>query len=106
MTDDTVLEVRGLTKHFRAVGEGSLFRPVYNEVVRNVSFSLRRGETFGLVGESGCGKSTVAKLIMGLERPTAGEIFFGAGASTAFPSPGAAPCGPGCRWCFRTAAPA
>ena len=78
MTNNTVLEVRGLTKHFRAVGEGSLFRPVYNEVVRNVSFCLRRGETFGLVGESGCGKSTVARLIMGLEKPTAGEIFFGA----------------------------
>lgn len=76
MTNNTVLEVRGLTKHFRAVGEGSLLRPVYAEVVRNVSFQLRKGETFGLVGESGCGKSTVAKLILGLEKPTAGEIFF------------------------------
>ena len=76
MTNDTVLEVRGLRKRFRAVGEGSLLHPVYAEVVRNVSFQLRRGETFGLVGESGCGKSTVAKLVMGLEKPTSGEIYF------------------------------
>ena len=76
MTNDTVLEVRDLRKRFRAVGEGSLLHPVYAEVVRNVSFQLRRGETFGLVGESGCGKSTVAKLVMGLEKPTSGEIYF------------------------------
>src|SRR5215471_13465229 len=44
--------------------------------VDGVSFSIARGETFGLVGESGCGKSTVARLIVGLYRPTRGEIRY------------------------------
>jgi peptide/nickel transport system ATP-binding protein len=46
------------------------------KAVDGISFSMRRGETFGLVGESGCGKSTVARLIVGLYRPTAGRIVF------------------------------
>ena len=46
------------------------------KAVDGISFSMRRGETFGLVGESGCGKSTVARLIVGLHRPTAGRIVF------------------------------
>src|SRR5260370_18824447 len=41
-----------------------------------VSFTVRRGETFSLVGESGCGKSTVARLVVGLYRPTAGRVLF------------------------------
>jgi peptide/nickel transport system ATP-binding protein len=44
--------------------------------VNGVSFAIRRGETFGLVGESGCGKSTVARLIVGLAAPTRGSVFF------------------------------
>ncbi|MDR3230791.1 MAG: ATP-binding cassette domain-containing protein, partial [Synergistaceae bacterium] len=46
------------------------------KAVRGVSFDLRRGEAFGLVGESGCGKSTVARAIMGIYTPTSGEIYF------------------------------
>jgi oligopeptide/dipeptide ABC transporter ATP-binding protein len=45
--------------------------------VDGVSFEIRRGETLGLVGESGCGKSTVARLILRLVEPTAGEVYFG-----------------------------
>ncbi|MDE3055995.1 MAG: ABC transporter ATP-binding protein [Verrucomicrobiota bacterium] len=45
--------------------------------VRNVSFTIHRGEIFSLVGENGCGKSTLAKLLLGLLSPTEGEIFFG-----------------------------
>src|SRR5262249_56497759 len=45
--------------------------------VARVSFDMRRGETFGLVGESGCGKTTIGRLIVGLEKATAGMISFG-----------------------------
>jgi oligopeptide/dipeptide ABC transporter ATP-binding protein len=68
-----VLEVRGLKKHF-AVRRGMLTSAkVY--AVDGVSFSIKAGETLGLVGESGCGKSTAGKLILKLIEPTAGEIL-------------------------------
>ena len=70
-----VLEVRGLTKHFPMRAR---FRK-RNAVVRaveDVSFSIHPGETLGLVGESGCGKTTVGRLILRLDQPTSGEIFF------------------------------
>jgi oligopeptide/dipeptide ABC transporter ATP-binding protein len=65
-----LLEIRNLTKRF-AVRGGGIVR-----AVENVSFSIGRGETFALVGESGCGKTTVTKLVLGLEKPTSGEILF------------------------------
>ena len=70
-----VLEVRNLKKHF-PVRRGFFGRhtgPVH--AVDGVSFALRSGETLGLVGESGCGKSTTGKMIMRLIEPTAGEIY-------------------------------
>jgi oligopeptide/dipeptide ABC transporter ATP-binding protein len=60
-----LLEVRDLSKHFGAV-----------QAVDGVSFSIRRGETFGLVGESGCGKSTTGRLVIRLIEPSAGAILF------------------------------
>jgi oligopeptide transport system ATP-binding protein len=71
-----MLDVRGLTKHF-SVGGGPF--GLGDEVVRavdGVSFSIGRGETFGLVGESGCGKTTVGRCILRLVEPTAGEVVF------------------------------
>ena len=69
-----VLEVRNLKKHF-AVRQGLLSRRVATvHAVDGVSFAIRHGETLGLVGESGCGKSTAGKLILKLIEPTAGEI--------------------------------
>jgi peptide/nickel transport system ATP-binding protein len=71
-----LLEVRGLTKHF-PVRSGVLLRRVGSvHAVDDVSFSLGRGETLGLVGESGCGKSTVGKTLLRLLEPSAGSIFF------------------------------
>ena len=74
MSEKALLEIRGLSKYYRVTGENSLFAKTF-PAVQDVSLSIRPGETFGIVGESGCGKSTVAKLIMCLEKPTAGEIF-------------------------------
>jgi len=71
----SVLEVRNLKKHF-PVRRGLFGRQtgtVY--AVDGIAFSLRAGETLGLVGESGCGKSTAGKMILKLIEPTAGEIF-------------------------------
>lgn len=72
-----LLEVRGLRKLF-PVTEGILMRRAIGEVraVDGVTFTIRRGETLGLVGESGCGKTTTGRCILLLERPTAGEIFY------------------------------
>jgi oligopeptide transport system ATP-binding protein len=73
---DVLLEVRGLVKHF-TVG-GGIFggRAGTVRAVDGVSFALRRGETLGLVGESGCGKTTTGRCILQLERPTSGQVIF------------------------------
>lgn len=72
-----VLEVRDLVKHF-PLGRGLTFKRQKGTVraVDGVSFVLHEGETLGLVGESGCGKSTVARTILRLEEPTAGTALF------------------------------
>jgi oligopeptide/dipeptide ABC transporter ATP-binding protein len=76
MTEAPILEVRNLVKHF-PIG-GGLFggEAAVIKAVDGVSFSIRRGETLGLVGESGCGKTTTGRCILQLERPTSGEIIF------------------------------
>jgi oligopeptide/dipeptide ABC transporter ATP-binding protein len=71
-----VLEAAGLTKHFHAKrgifgGERGVIR-----AVDGISFSIDPGRTLGVVGESGCGKTTTARLVLGLEDPTAGTIRF------------------------------
>jgi oligopeptide/dipeptide ABC transporter ATP-binding protein len=73
---ETLLDVRHLVKHF-TVG-GGLFGGTLGLVraVDDVSFAIRRGETLGLVGESGCGKTTTGRCILQLERPTSGQVIF------------------------------
>ena len=74
---ENILEVRNLVKYF-PVGGGGIFGKTVGWVraVDGVSFSIRRGETLGLVGESGCGKTTTGRCILQLERPTSGEVIF------------------------------
>ena len=72
-----LLEVRGLLKHFPVKGGLLQRRVAAVQAVDGVSFAVRRGETLGIVGESGCGKSTTARLLIRLIEPDAGEIRIG-----------------------------
>src|SRR5436190_18234485 len=73
---EPLLKVTGLVKHF-PIREGLLQRQVAAvQAVDGIDFSVRKGETFSLVGESGCGKSTTGRLLTRLEEPTRGEIIF------------------------------
>lgn len=67
---DPILEVKNLKKHFD-VGSGKLLK-----AVDGINFAIKRGETFGLVGESGCGKSTAGRTIIRLYEATSGEVIF------------------------------
>jgi peptide/nickel transport system ATP-binding protein len=71
-----LLEVRGLTKHFPVRGGVLLRTRAWVHAVDDVSFEVAPGETLGLVGESGCGKSTVGKAVLRLIEPTAGTVVF------------------------------
>ncbi|MGM9590459.1 MAG: ABC transporter ATP-binding protein [Faecousia sp.] len=75
MKNDTpLIEVRNLKEHFPVQVSALKTKPL--KAVDGVSFSIKRGETLGLVGESGCGKTTVGRTILNLYKPTAGEIIY------------------------------
>ncbi|MCH8091801.1 MAG: ABC transporter ATP-binding protein [Proteobacteria bacterium] len=75
--NEPILEVKGLKMYF-PISEGVVFTRKVAEVkaVDGISFHIRKGETFGLVGESGCGKTTTGRCILQLEQATEGQIFF------------------------------
>ncbi len=76
----SLLKVSGLRKYFSAGGGLSNFlfpgQRKYIRAVDGISFEIPEGSTFGLVGESGCGKTTTSKVILGLYKPTSGTVFF------------------------------
>ena len=75
-TNENLLEVRGLKKYFPVTKGLIMMKTVgYVQAVDGISFNIRQGETVGLVGESGCGKTTTSKLLLRLEVPTEGEIL-------------------------------
>ncbi|MED9948202.1 MAG: ATP-binding cassette domain-containing protein, partial [Peptacetobacter hiranonis] len=68
--DNTILKVRNLKKYFKVDSKNTL------KAVDNVSFDVYKNEILGVVGESGCGKTTLGRTILGLYKPTGGEIIF------------------------------
>ncbi|MCU1651399.1 MAG: oligopeptide/dipeptide transporter, ATPase subunit [Pseudonocardia sp.] len=76
-TSKPLLEVRNLVRDFPVTAKGVLQRKVGAvSAVADVTFTVRAGETFGLVGESGCGKSTIGRLLVAADTPTSGSITF------------------------------
>lgn len=71
-----LVKVKNLRKYFPVIRGFWQRRKEYVKAVEDVSFSIRQGETVGLVGESGCGKTTIGRTILRLIAPTAGEVFF------------------------------
>ncbi len=77
MNDSTTIQVKQLKKHY-PVASGVIFSKTVGMVkaLDGINFTVKKGETLGLVGESGCGKSTTCNLLLALEPPTSGEIYF------------------------------
>ena len=77
LTSNDLIKVKNLVKYFPVYSRGVLLKKQVGLVhaVDNISFNIKRKETFGLVGESGCGKTTTARLILSLIEPTSGEVY-------------------------------
>ena len=76
MSDTTpIIELKDVEVTFTS-RTGSLFKPNKVHAVRGVNMRIERGQTLGIVGESGCGKSTTANVMCGLQMPTKGQVFF------------------------------
>lgn len=76
MNHEVLLKVENLKMHYPIRGSVFFRQVAVNYAVDDVSFEIRKGETLGLVGESGCGKSTIAKTVLRLYEPTAGRVTF------------------------------
>ncbi|MGL4402503.1 MAG: ABC transporter ATP-binding protein [Fusobacteriaceae bacterium] len=76
MREKNVLEIKNLKKYFKIERKSFFQKEKLLKAVDDISFTIKRGETFGLVGESGCGKTTVGRCVTRLYEPTDGEIIF------------------------------
>jgi oligopeptide transport system ATP-binding protein len=78
MSSEELIKVRNLVKYFPIYSRGVLLKKEIGVVhaVDNVSFDIKKNETLGLVGESGCGKTTTARLLLNLIEPTSGQVFY------------------------------
>jgi len=75
MNNDTIFEIKNLKKAY-TIKKGLFAKPLCIHAVNDVSFKVKRGEILSIVGESGCGKSTTAKMLLNIETPSSGEILF------------------------------
>ncbi|WP_108060995.1 ABC transporter ATP-binding protein [Poseidonibacter lekithochrous] len=74
-TQETVFEIKDLEKTY-TISRGLFKDPQVIKAVNKINFHVNHGETYSIVGESGCGKSTTAKMLLNIEEPTSGKIFF------------------------------
>ena len=97
-TGETLLEVKNMKMYF-PVTSGIIFQKKVADVkaVDNVSFTIARGETLGLVGESGCGKTTTGRAILQLYKPTEGDVISTAPVSMIWTTRRCGPCGARCK---------
>ncbi|MDD2384785.1 MAG: ATP-binding cassette domain-containing protein [Sulfurospirillaceae bacterium] len=72
---ESIFEIKNLTKAY-TIKKGLFAKPLSIKAVNGISFNVARGEILSIVGESGCGKSTTAKMLLNIEEPTSGSILF------------------------------
>jgi peptide/nickel transport system ATP-binding protein len=84
---DTVLKIQDLSKHFTKTSLAPWKKSTVIRAVNGINMTLKRGETIGIVGESGCGKSTTARMLLNLDKPTSGSIHIDGNIQIVFQDP-------------------